>query len=80
MWTQGSIGIKDSNGKMASIAYWAKHYEEPSEEYGIGGGRISKLMLKQNGEIVYNYDRGLDIEPQTEEAEKALAILMAEYN
>jgi len=47
--------------------------------YGINEGRISKLMLKQNGEIVYNYDRGIDIPPQTIEAEKALAILLKEY-
>lgn len=49
MWKQGAIGVKDSNGRMVSITYWVKHYEEPSEEYGISGGRISKLMLKQDG-------------------------------
>ena len=37
-------------------------------------------MLKRNGEIAYNYDRGLDIEPVDEETETALAILMKEYN
>lgn len=60
--------------------YWCKHFDEPSEEYGIDGGRISKLMLKQDGMVVYNYDRGMDIEPQTKEAEKALAFLMYEHN
>ena len=60
--------------------YWAKHYEESSEDYGINGGRISKLMLKRNGKIVYNYDRGLDIEPADKQTETALAILMKEYN
>lgn len=80
MWKQGAIGVKDSNGKMVSVTFWAKQYEEPSEEYGISGGRISKLMLKQNGRVVYNYDRGVDVEPQTPEAETALAILIHEYN
>lgn len=80
MWTQGTIAVKDENGRMVSISYWIKHYEEPSEEYGISGGRISKLMLKQNGRVVYNYDRGEDIEPQSAEAETALAILLHEYN
>ena len=47
MWTQGTIGVKDSNGRMVSVSYWIKHYDKPSEEYGISGGRISKLMLKQ---------------------------------
>ena len=45
MWKQGAIGVKDENGRMVSVNYWIKHYEEPSEEYGISGGRISKLML-----------------------------------
>ena len=74
------IRDRGSNGRMASITYWVKHYEEPSEEYGISGGRISKLMLKQDGRVVCNYDRGEDINPQTPEAEKALAILIHEYN
>ena len=56
MWTQGTIGVKDENG------------------------RISKLMLKQDDRVVYNNDRGEDVEPQTPEAEKAFAILIHEYN
>lgn len=58
----------------------AKHYEEPSEEYGIEGGRISKLFLKQDGAWVANYDRGWDMEPTTEAANPTFAILMHEYN
>ena len=60
--------------------YWVKHYEEPSEDYGINGGRISKLAMKRNGKIVYNYDRGLDVEPMDKQIETALAILLKEYN
>lgn len=30
MWKQGAIGVKDSNGKMVSVTFWAKQYEEPS--------------------------------------------------
>lgn len=44
------------------------------------GIAVSKLMLKQDGRVVYNYDRGEDVELQTPEAEKALAILLHEYN
>ena len=80
MWKQGAIGVKYEYGRMVSVSYWIKHYDKPSEEYGISGGRISKLMLKQNGRVVYNYDRGVDVEPQTPEAETALAILIHEYN
>jgi len=58
MWAEGSIKVQNS-----IFHYWVKHYEEPSEDYGIDGGRISKLMLKRDGEITYSYDRGLDIAP-----------------
>lgn len=79
MWTQGAIGIPSGNGGMTSVSYWVKHYENESQ-FGIDNGRISKLTLVQDGKVVYNYDRGEDIEPQTSEAEKALAILLKEYN
>ena len=42
--------------------------------------KISKLMLKLNGEVIANYDRGWDIEPGTEEANLALCILLNEHN
>lgn len=79
MWTQGTIGIPSGNGGMTSVSYWVKHYENESQ-FGIDNGRISKLTLVQDSKVVYNYDRGKDIEPQTSEAEKALAILLKEYN
>ena len=79
MWTQGTIRVKDSNGRMVSVTFWVKHYEEESQ-FGIDNGRISKLMLKQDGRVVYNYDRCEDIEPLTCEAETALEILIHEYN
>ena len=79
MWTQGAIGIPSGNGGMTSVSYWVKHYEDESQ-FGIDNGRISKLTLVQDSKVVYNYDRGEDIEPQTSEAETALAILLKEYN
>ena len=75
MWAEGSIKVGSS-----IFHYWVKHYEEPSGDYGIDGGRISKLMLKRDGKIVYNYDRGLDIGSGDKQTETALAILMKEYN
>ena len=74
MWSEGSIKVRNS-----LFHYWVKHYDEPSE-YGINEGRVSKLMLKRNGEIVYIFDRGLDVEAADEDAELALAILLKEYN
>ena len=82
MWSEGVIGIPDAKDKekYTKCHYWVKHYEEPSEDFGIGGGRISKLMLRRSGEIVYNYDRGLDVKAKDEDTETALAILLKEYN
>ncbi len=74
MWSEGSIKVGNS-----IFHYWAKHYEETSA-YGIDGGRMSKLMLKRDGKVAYNYDRGLDIGPADKETEIALAILMKDYN
>lgn len=74
MWAEGSIMVRNS-----IFHYWVKHFKEPSI-YGISEGRIRKLMLKRNREIVYNYDRGFDVKPIDEDTELALAILLKEYN
>ena len=82
MWSEGTIRIPDAKdkGKNTVCHYWVKHYEEPSETHGINGGRISKLTLKVEGKVIYNYDRDEDVPPRNEAAEMALAILMHEYN
>ena len=74
MWKEGSILIV---GK--GYRYWVKHYEEGSQ-FGIDGGRISKLMIKRGGEIVCNYDRGSDIKPVDDDTEFAMAILLKTFN
>ena len=50
MWKEGIIGIPTKDGKYKKVKYWVKHFDEPSEEYGINGGKISKLSLKMDGE------------------------------
>ena len=75
MWKEGSIRIENN-----IFHYWVKHYDEPSEDFGIDSGRISKLTIKCNGKITYNYDRGLNIAPIDEFTETALAIILKEYN
>ena len=74
MWKEGSIKVHDN-----IFHYWLKVFEEPSQ-FGIDGGRISKLMLKCNGEIVCNYDRGWDIEPTDPDAQIALELLLHSNN
>lgn len=74
MWKEGSLRL---GGDI--FHYGMKQYEEGSQ-FGIDGGRISKLMLKRNGEIVYNYDRGLDVAPVDENTVFALEILLHSEN
>ena len=79
MWSEGVIGVpSETDGKSIAVHYWVKHYENPSK-YGIDNGRISKLMLKIDGKVVANYDRGWDMKPQNEAAEIALQILLYQY-
>lgn len=74
MWKEGTLGV---NGDI--FHYWVKQYEEPSQ-FGIEGGRVSKLTLKRKGQIVFSYDRGWDIRPVDENTEIALRILLKDYN
>ena len=82
MWSEGTIRIPDAKdkGKNTVCHYWVKHYEEPSETYGINGGRISKLMIKVDGVITANYDRGWDVEPVDEDTQFAYEILVHTEN
>lgn len=75
MWTKGAMRIEGTE-----VLFWIKHFEEPSVDYGIDGGRISKLTLKQGGTYTANYDRGWDIEPEDRASQLAFAILMQKYN
>ena len=74
MWKEGSIKV---NGEV--FHYLIKQYDKGSE-WGIDGGRISKFMLKRDGKIVCNYDRGWDIEPADENTQLALELLLHSEN
>ena len=84
MWSEGVIGIPDAKDKekYTKCHYWVKHYDEPSETYGINGGRISKLMIKIDGQTVVSYDRGWDIEPDENDQTVMIAysICLQDYN
>jgi len=79
MWKEGTIGIPKPDGGYKAVHYWIKVYEEGSQ-FGINGGKISKLMLKLDGEIIANYDRGWDIEPADPDTQLALEILLQGEN
>ena len=78
MWSEGTIGIPDAadKNKYTACHYWVKHYDEPSEIYGLNKGKISKLMIKINGTVAANYDRGWDIEPADPDTQLALELLL----
>ena len=81
MWKEGTIGIPKKDGGYKSVKYWVKHFDEPNEDYGINGGKISKTQLEDGWwSGLPNYDRGWDIEPTCEEANLALSILLNELN
>ena len=70
MWKEGSLKVYNS-----IFHYWLKVYDECSQ-YGIDGGKVSKLMLKRDGKIIANYDRGLDIKPADPDTQLAVDILL----
>jgi len=76
MWSEGI-----ANGFYYSI----KYYDEPSSEFGLDSGRISKLMLWKDGaygsrEIAARYERGWCQLNDDVETTAALQILMDKYN
>ena len=74
MYPHGTIQIENE-----TYTYDAKHFDAPSE-YGIEGGRISKLGIRKGREVVLNYDRGWVIEPETEGAQLALLAICQKLN
>jgi hypothetical protein len=78
MWSEGSIASPTTGAKYK---YWVKHFENGSE-FGIDGGRISKLTIRKVGESrdIVNYDRGWDASPTTDEVKVVYDIILAKYN
>ena len=74
MWKKGSIKIENQ-----TFTYCAKVYGEPSEDYGNEGGKISKLEICLGDVPVARYDRGWDIEPETENAQLAVLAIMNNF-
>ena len=74
MWKEGTVNVDGDQFK-----YWMKYYDTGSV-WGIGHGKISKLMLKRENVIVANYDRGWDVEPVDETTEAVVALLIKRDN
>lgn len=69
MWKEGIID---------GYRYQVKVYDEGSE-FGINGGRISKLWMQKDGKEAAYYDRGWDIRPNAK-AKATYEKLLAMYN
>lgn len=70
MWATGTID---------GYTFHVKHFEEGSD-YGINGGRISKLDIKKDNKYFANYDRGWDIKVTDAGARAVLKELLKRYN
>jgi len=46
-------------------------FNEPSK-YGINNGRVSKLWVRKDGNIIIAYDRGWDIKPKSKDDRQLL--------
>ncbi len=81
LWKEGTIGFPKGKHEGKVAHYWAKVFDEGSQ-FGINGGRISKLMIKVNGVTTLSYERGWDIEPdENDEATMiAYSIILEQYN
>jgi hypothetical protein len=64
-WIDGKITT------MKGYEFQAKMFDAPSK-HAIDGGKISKLDVRKDGELVMRYDRGWDKGPQTSEQKEAL--------
>lgn len=66
-----------------TCTYWMKHFDDPSQ-FGINGGRISKLCIKVDGIERVGYDRGWynrpDASREGRAAADALDRIVTEYN
>jgi hypothetical protein len=67
------------DGRIDGFTYQAKCYETGSQ-YGIGEGCISKLEIRKDGKILYNYDRGFDFDNLDAEGKKAYEQILAKHN
>ena len=79
MWARGTIDFETEDGRNTVVRYSVEHFDEPSI-WGYRKGKASRIWLKQDSRVVYNFDRGEDVKPQTEEAKESLKLLLKKYN
>ena len=82
MWEKGTLSIPVGDGQTV-LRYAVKRYDNPSE-YGINGGRVSKLEIWTDDECEsrVRYERGWGIYPASDDeaANAALSMLFEQFN
>ena len=75
-WTEFEIEL---DGKFYDCQM--KHFEKGSE-WGIDGGKISKLWVKdiETGDVIIHYDRGWDIKPNSQAAKEIYDSIIDAHN
>ena len=68
-----------SKGEIRGCKFEVKHFEQGSE-WGIDGGRISKLWVTKDGIEIASYDRGWDVLPATDEAQEITSEIIQRFN
>lgn len=75
MWQEGTVRIG-----LNIYRFWVKACDEPSDSFGLDGGRIIKLDVWLGDKEVIHYERGWDIRPRTKEAKEVLKTILIGYN
>lgn len=82
MFHEGTIGIPVKGSDKMKVAHYRVNAYGEDSDFGINGGRISKLIIKIDGKVVVSYERGWDVEPDENDQDVMVAyyILLKEYN
>lgn len=73
------VKVMWAKGEMNGYKFWMKHYDDASVK-GISEGRISKLMIKKDGVVLYSFERGLDVDVMDKGAKAVCDYLVTMYN
>ncbi len=78
----GVIGIPDAHekGKYTHCRYEVSFNKTRSPKHGLNGSKIVRLVIKVNGTMTAEYDRGWITEPGDEPSQMALCILLYSHN
>lgn len=75
MWDFGFVTV---NGSV--YYYEIKHFRDASE-YGIDGGRVSKMLIRKGDDFLVSYDRGWNFKRDDDENINSVYMgLIEKYN